>query len=304
MRPSPWETGLRNVPLILDILLNGPSFQSVCQTIADFEPDVLLCDADICTLRAGLRLGVPRISFDHYGVLVYCRPDAAWIDRLSAGCDSFLYSRMAARPDRVIVSSFYEAPPRDDGVLVIPPILRDEVRRTRPRAGDHLLVYFSRGPAQYTPRMERMLRSYDGPVHLYGFDREGPDGNLRFLPLSNQPFVDDLAGCRAVVSTAGNQLVGECIHFGKPMLVSPECTVEQRLNARALEREGIGMQVPLGRVGPDVLRAFLARRDAYVRSIDRLRRDGRHAAVEAIERYCRELAGAAPAAAEVARETG
>ena len=45
----------------------------------------------------------------------------------------------------------------------------------------------------------------------------------------------------AVVSTAGNQLVGEALYLGKPVLVMPErVNFEQAINAHYLEQSGAG----------------------------------------------------------------
>jgi uncharacterized protein (TIGR00661 family) len=292
MQRSTYQTTIRNMPVVMDILLVGPAFESVCSAVRDFAPDVVLSDADVYTHRAAARLGIPRIGFDHYGILVHCRPESHWTDRFNIFLESFSYRRMIGQADRVIVSSFYSAPPLYDGVAVVPPILRAEVRQTEATDGDHLLVYLNKGPHQFTPKVERTLRSYDGPVRIYGVDhRPRTDGNLTFRPPSNLPFVEDLASCRAVVSTAGNQLVGETVYFGKPMLVIPERTVEQRLNAYALGRLGIGMRVPLWRIRPEVLQAFLEREDEYRANVARLVQDGLGESLRMIENYIHELSG-------------
>lgn len=296
-----FQTFIRNTPIVLDILLVGPAFESVCESIEGFRPDVIVSDAEVYAHRAARRLGIPRIGFDHYGVLVYCRPDGPWMDRLNTRFESLSYRRMMGRPERVIVSSFYPAKPRGDGVEVIPPILRAEVRRTKPTRGDHLLVYLNQGEHQYTPRLERTLRSYDGPVRIYGLRQRPPKGNLHYHPLSNLPFVEDLASCTAVVSSAGNQLVGEAIHFGKPMLVIPERTVEQRLNAHAIEELGVGKKTTPRRISPRVLAEFLDRGDWYRDQIARRVGDGLDPAVAAIDRYVTELAAPSRPAAKEAK---
>jgi hypothetical protein len=71
------------------------------------------------------------------------------------------------------------------------------------------------------------------------------------------PFLEDLAGCRAVISTAGNQLIGVALYLCKPVCVMPEACVEcveQRLNAGS----NIGRNVRDG--GPEaveILEQFL-----------------------------------------------
>ncbi len=96
-----------------------------------------------------------------------------------------------------------------------------------------------------------------------------------------------------VFSTAGNQLVGEALWFGKPMLVMPEHTVEQRLNAAAVERLGIGRQVRAADVTVDAIARFLANESRFRGAMRRARRDGRAEALVAIEAFARELTSTA-----------
>jgi len=42
--------------------------------------------------------------------------------------------------------------------------------------------------------------------------------SLSFHPVDNDAFVRDLVTCEAAITTAGNQLIGEAFHLGKPVL--------------------------------------------------------------------------------------
>jgi uncharacterized protein (TIGR00661 family) len=294
---SAYLTLKRNLPAALDLLLGGPGVAMVREELAAFRPDVLVSDSEGWTHRAARALGVPRISFDHFGVLVYCRWPMGWVQRLVNRAEAVIYKALVSRPDRFIVASFHAPPPRRDDVTVVGPVLRPVVREVTPEAGDFLLVYFSHPRRYFRPKVEAALRGAGVPVTVYGAPREGSDGNLTFRPLANRPFVEDLARCRAVFSTAGNQLISEAMHFGTPVLAMPEDSLEQRLNAAMVERLGVGMRTSLRRFSPEVLEAFLARTDAFrarVRtdaSAAGPSRDGTAEAVAAIERYAEELAG-------------
>ena len=290
-RRSNYLTLKQNAWTVLDMLFRGPVFQAVCKEMQDFRPDVVISDADPWTHRAARRLGIPRIGFDHFGIMVYCRAPIPWGDRLRSRRDAFIYRTLMGRPQRVIVSSFYDAPAKFAGVRVIGPMLRDEVLATDSSRGRHLLAYFNKGEHQFTPRVEQALRKTELPVLVYGTPRRGTDGNLHFKTPSNLPFLEDMASCRAVVSTAGNQLVGEALHLGKPMLVMPEDCVEQRLNAAALARMAIGMQVRQRDFSAAVIREFLSKEAAFHENIRRAARDGRRDALETIEQFLVELAG-------------
>jgi uncharacterized protein (TIGR00661 family) len=147
----------------------------------------------------------------------------------------------------------------------------------------------NRGQHQLTPSIEAALTALPLPVVVYGTARHGTARNLTFRPPSNGPFLDDLASCRAVFSTAGNQLVGEALWFGKPMLVMPEHTVEQRLNAAAVERLGIGRKVHPAGVTTRFIERFLADEGDFRGAMRSAVRDGRGEALSAIEGFGREV---------------
>jgi uncharacterized protein (TIGR00661 family) len=301
---SNWQTLRRNLPAALDLLLHGPVFEMVRDAVREFAPDVVLSDAEAWTHRVAGALGIPRISIDHIGILAHCRPPIEWRDRLEAWHDTWCYRWLMGQPNRVIVSSFYPAPPRRPGVCVVGTLPRQAVRALTPATGDYLLAYFNRGEEQLKARQLRSLEEVGCPVHVYGTERRGRQGPVTFLPPSHLPFLEDLAGCRAVLSTAGNQLMGEAIYLGKPVLVVPECCVEQRLNAAAVERLGIGERITLRQLTAERIRAFVGRTDCFTANLRRHVRDGLPETLAAIERFLAELAPAAAAADLLAVHSG
>ena len=129
----------------------------------------------------------------------------------------------------------------------------------QPEEGDHLLVYqTSTSDAGLVDR----LRETGLECRIYGLRRglrtEERDGNLRFLPFSDEGFVDDLRSARAVVANGGFTLLGEAVYLHRPVLSVPvRHQFEQVLNARYLEREGFGLAAEA--VTGEVLGRFLER---------------------------------------------
>jgi len=290
-RVSPSSTLAQNAPHLVDALLGGCTRCLVEELIAAFKPDLVISDAEIFTHRAAGRLGVPRIGFDHFGVLAHARPPAPRGYGIHLAGATAAYRLMMGQPERAIVSSFYDAPARRPGVVFVPTLLRAEVLAATPRRGDHLLVYLNRARHQLTARLEQMLQSLHLPSILYGAGREGKEGLVSYRKLDPQQFVVDLAGCRAILSTAGNQLVGEAMHPGKGLLVAPEASTEQHVNALAVERLGIGRWSSPGELSLGLMRDFLDHADDYGARARHLARDGTEAAVQAMEQFAMELCG-------------
>ncbi len=287
---SNFHTFRKNFSAALDLLWRGPTFDMVRNIMQEFAPDIVISDAEAWTHRVAQALKIPRISIDHIGILAYCRPKIDWADRLEAIVDTFTYKTLMGKPERIIVSSFYDAPPRRPGVKVVGTMVREEVHQLTPTNGDHLLVYFNKGRYQLNKKILKALQSAGCPVRIYGHN-EGRDGNITFLPLSNLPFLEDLASCRGVISTAGNQLMGEAIYLGKPCLVIPERCVEQRMNAAAVKRLGIGMRTTPRRLTAKKIREFLDRHGEFTANMKQYVRDGLQETMIALEMFMHELVG-------------
>jgi uncharacterized protein (TIGR00661 family) len=287
-RLSTLGTIAANRGALADVLLGGPALDELTRRLRAFGPDLAIADAEPFTHRAAMRLGLPRIAFDHYGILAWCSPPVPDGEQLRLRRDVLVYRTLMGTPERAIVSSFFRAPPLRSDVRQVPTLLREQVRRARSRRGEHLLVYLNQGAQLWSPALERGLRALAMPAIVYGTERVGVDGNLDFRAPSTSAFVDDLARAIAVVSTAGNQLVGEALHLRKPMLVMPEDSVEQAVNALAVERIGAGRRIAQRSPTIEELRAFV-REARQLRAAMPLAFDGRAQALAALERFAAEL---------------
>ncbi len=274
-RRSAWLTTKRNVPAALD----------------RHGAQVVLSDSEGWSHRAARSLGVPRISFDHFAAMTRCRLDLplTFCQRNMLRFETWVYKALTCRPDRSIAVAFYAGKPLDDGVRPVGPILRAEARQITPTRGEHVLVYFTNAPAHFTPDVEEALKGIDRPVKVYHPTRRGTEGNIEFHPPANRPFLEDLASARAVVATAGNQLISEAIHFGKPLLLEPEEALEQKINAWFIERWKLGMHVQAGRLDASTLHEFLSRTDEFAGQFAPHQRDGYAQAVAALDEAIAEL---------------
>lgn len=283
------RTLARNLGPVADLLLHGPGLDQLARDMRERGIQLVISDSEAWTHRTAARLKLPRISFDHVGIIAWCKPHFP-PDLWPVGMrDAYAYRALMGAPERILISSFYKAEPLKPNTHLVGPLLRDEVLRVKPQKGDFLLAYFNKGEHQFLPHVDRALRLLDIPVVVYGTPYRGKIDNLDFRAPSNEWFIHDLAHCRAVMSTAGNQLIGEAIHFGKPVLALPEQAFEQRLNGYMIERMGVGMRGDLRRLTPSDIDQFLGNYDYYQSNMAEYARDGRAEAIATLHRYIDEL---------------
>jgi uncharacterized protein (TIGR00661 family) len=256
------------------------------ERILEERPDLAIIDFEPALARAARRRRLPFLLLNHQHFLLtydlrglprglqYHAAYMGWAVRAYGGGQS-----------ATIVSSFYFPPLRAGcrNVTQVGVFLRPEVLATRPVMGDHLTAYFRR-PAPDC--VLRTLAHCGREVRLYGMGLRPRQGGIRFQPVGEVQFIDDLARCAAVVSTAGNQLVGEALHLGKPVFALPEQgNFEQAINAHFLVQSGCGVSCALDEFQPGRLQAFLGALPTLRSRIDRDRLDGLPPSLEVIRPY-------------------
>lgn len=171
-------------------------------------------------------------------------PEGNWINRIALE----VFTRVTAlRADLMLALSFY--PMENDlgrRLFVVPPLLREEVRRLAPREGRYLLIYLLN--AGYKSEIVAWHeRNPEVELHCFTDDAElrterRIDATLTFHPLSGTKFLEMMADARALVSTAGFESICESLYLGKPSLVVPVGGhYEQYLNSRDARRAGAGV---------------------------------------------------------------
>ncbi|NDC62462.1 MAG: teichoic acid biosynthesis protein [Planctomycetia bacterium] len=236
----------------------GPLVDRLIGELDAFGADLAVTDFEPALPRAAGRQGIPLVSVDHQHFLLAYDLDAlpsslqwnAWFMSHAV----WLY---VAEATDTVVSAFFRPPLRRgwEHVVQVGPLLRREVLAAEPHDGGHIVSYLRR----HTPfDAVSALVDCGLPVKVYGLGPRDPVGRATFHAVDDRRFVEDLAGCRALISAAGNQLIGEALHLGKPAMVLPErAHAEQLMNSHFLAAMGCGDFTPLEEVTPDRVRSFL-----------------------------------------------
>ena len=256
---------------------------------ADIEresPDLVITDFEPALPRAARRAGVPFISLDHQHLLLTSDLSALPMDlRWHASFMAQIVRGFCHGQVQIVVSSFYFPPlkPRAQDVTQIGVLLRSEVLQATHERGEHIVVYLRRFGS---PEVFRALEACCCEVRIYGLGEQPSSGRLRFFPIDMHRFVEDLATSRALISTAGNQLIGEALYLEKPVLAMPEHrNHEQRINGHFVQCSGAGMCVGMEQIAPVHTRHFMEQCEVFRARINRRQVYGNTAALNIINQY-------------------
>lgn len=157
----------------------------------------------------------------------------------------------AAGSDRLLALSIPEMPPsRDSRLRVVPPILRRDLLSILPADEGFLLVYLVN--AGYMSDIVRWHEANPNvTIHCFTDASEVRDlhkghyrldANLSFHSIDDRIFLEMLATCSAVATSAGFETVCEALLLGKPILMVPvEGHQEQLSNALDMSRQGLAV---------------------------------------------------------------
>jgi uncharacterized protein (TIGR00661 family) len=253
------------------------------------RPDLVITDFEASLPRAAKACGVPFISLDHQHFLVVS--DLSSLPeklRKKAVLMGKAVKSYYGGQCSTIVSSFYFPPvkPEFQNVTQTGILLRPEIVQMQTENRPYLVAYLRRCASA---NVLESLAMCGLEVRVYGLSRRPSFGCLRFYDVDIYRFVDDLTGCRGLVSTAGNQLVGEALYLGKPVLAMPEPkNYEQEINAHYLCESGGGLSVSMNKLDVGILRQFLDKAGEYKLRFDRNKLHGNPQALEAIQRHLPE----------------
>ncbi len=268
---------LQSLPRLVD---------SMEQMLKEERPDLIITDFEPALPRAAKRLGLPFLSFDHQHFLtafdLSSLPWPLWLKAQSIATSINLFY---TGQRETIISSFFSPGLRRgrENVTSVGVLLRRELQQVCPVDDRHLLVYLRRFAP---PKLMDALRRCGREVLIYGLGEKPRDGNLYYHEVNETGFLDDLISCHALISNAGNQLVGEALSLRKPVLAIPEeGNFEQSVNAHFLDQSGYGIGRDAASFTDEYLSDFLNRVPEYHERIEPQNVIGNDAALEAIRRH-------------------
>lgn len=249
------DQSVRMGTTLMHELVRTPSFleslSAIEAAVERHEPDVVVNFFEPLVGVYALRYqpAVPIVAVGHQYMFhhpSYEFPPGRWMQRWSART----FARVAGwGASRRLALSLYPAPNhREEGLVVLPPLLRDQLfRQPLEQSAPFFLVYIlNSGYAEQIVRWHE--ENPDVRLHCF-WDRpqaasvEHYDETLTFHQLDDEKFLALMARCRGFVSTAGFESIAEARYLGKPVQVVPvEGHFEQVCNAFDTSRVDAGIR--------------------------------------------------------------
>lgn len=230
------------------------------QLIDIHQPDLAITDFEPALPKAAKRCGISFVSFDHQHFLTVNDLSSLPLRLKSKAWFMGEFVKLFYRgQEKTIVSSFYSPPlkRRAQNAVQTGVLLRPEVLEAVPEVGEHLLVYLRRFER---PNLLEALRNCGREVRVYGLGTRPSERQVRYFDIDQTGFVEDLRTCYALISNAGNQLIGEAFYLKKPVLALPESgNFEQQVNAHFVGASGGGEWLRYDKVNTAQLLSFLDR---------------------------------------------
>jgi uncharacterized protein (TIGR00661 family) len=249
----------------IDFLFNGlpANKKYILEKAKETRPDLFITDFEPSLPRVAKEAGVPLISVDNqhrfaYYDLVYT---PWWMKAYGFLC-GLVAKAMVPKPQRTVISTFHHKLlfPKKFNVTVTNGLIRKSLEDAKPQDGDYTLVYLRNSISDKVlkaisqiPTNFRIYGASDTPLKKSLESKE----NMKFMPLG-PGFVNDLVGCKSLISSAGNQLITEARYLKKACLVIPEPKqYEQYINAFYVDYLGFGKWCDADEVKDPVVRDFL-----------------------------------------------
>jgi uncharacterized protein (TIGR00661 family) len=222
-------------------LLSAPkavrSNHKLMQLADDWNIDLVITDFEPMTCHVGHRKGLPVIAIDNQHCITNTEVSYPRQYRSDAAATKLIAKLMTPRANAYLVISFFPAKVKKKNTYLFSPLLRSEILNARPAIGDYVLVYVT----SPSPKLGEMLQRVRCPFIAYGFGHDGVEGNVTYKEPSQERFLADLVGCKAVIANSGFSLISEALHLGKPYLAIPVAhQFEQIFNAYSLDKIGYG----------------------------------------------------------------
>ncbi|MCF7871686.1 hypothetical protein K9L97_01505 [Candidatus Woesearchaeota archaeon] len=206
--------------------------------IPEFKPEIIITDFEPTASQVAHILKIPIITIDNIHFLSECEIKLPEIKKAELKRTIIAIRLLFPKSDKYIIPTYYKTKSYNKNVKLVNPIIRDEIKQTKPKKHQHVLVY------QTTPTNKDMLKELKkskNAFKIYGMKKKGKQKNLQFIDFNEKQFINDLKKSKYVIVNGGFTVISEALYLGKPILAIPiKKQIEQEINGYALKKTGYG----------------------------------------------------------------
>lgn len=251
------------------------------------KPDLVLSDYEPVSAQYGYAHGVEVVTIDQQSkFLTGSTPQS--INGFNCE-DEVMRLRMFFPQAKRLACSFFKVGERNN-VSILPPLYRKSIQEiVRTPIKNQFIIYLSsqRGFKQSLDDIIKVVGNRAEQFHIFSKDiyQGSVPSNVVIYSHGTDQFEKLLATCSGVISTAGHNLLGECMYLGIPVYAMPLDLYEQQLNASIISDFRYGMNQPL--LSEQALNEFVDNQEFYLMNIKHssilFKQDGKHKLLSTIE---------------------
>ncbi len=236
-------------------LLNLPKFLK-------YSPQFVITDFEPMTYRFAKRRKIKVIGVDNINVIKKIKnPNLK--NKKAKFLANLVASIITPKCDYYLIPSFFKQA-KYPNIKVLPPILRPEIIRLKPRVGKHILVYLT--SKNYEKQLLKILPKINKKFIVYGFNKSLKTKNITFKNFSEKGFIKDLKNSHSVICYGGFSLISEALYLKKPVLTLPiKDHYEQLLNADFVRSSKFGISSI--ELSFKVLNSFLIKSETFRKNL-------------------------------------
>ncbi len=254
----------------------------------NFRPDLVISDFESFSFVYAKHHRLPLISIDNMQVMDRCALAMliAKEERKNYTLAKAIVKAKVPGCDHYFISSFFDAAIKKKNTSLVPPIVREAIQKAVPAKGEHILMYQTSSTLSSVKETLKKIPQYT--FYVYGFNKDEKDGNVFFKSFSEEGFVNDLAGSRAVIANGGFSFISEAVYLKKPVYSFPvKNQFEQYMNAAYIDKLGYGRHFV--DLSADNLKAFLFDLPLFEKNMSAYQQNGNEVLFAELDRKIREF---------------
>ncbi len=264
---SLFHTATKNFKIALSIFLEkGPTFKNLNTIFNLYKPDFVISDFEPYVCRMAKLNKVPIVSVNHQTFLTQTQLPKinSFRKNFQIKIFQFFIKKLVHSPDVNICSSFFHFPKKkNSNTRLVGPYINTQNFDDFSKKQNQICVYLK---SQHYLKflLNTIKESSNYNFVIFSKWKNLPSGsqivipNIQFEQINQKKFLNTLSQSKALITTAGNQVLGEAIYCGVPILAFPEPNiVEQELNSQALNLSQFGLSFELKKFNKDFFESFL-----------------------------------------------